>query len=189
MEGDLCNKVIGAYWKIRSPLLGLFSESIFIRAIVEALLLFELPRSLTFPPESCHARHLSEYPSSIKITMKQLRIITFLFLTIAASGVSTLQIPSLLPNPAPSDPTANSSNPTAPKPSTPPEGPVVVKVPGWTYRGCWSDNPLDRTLISKRSKGYITPEECARRCKGYHFFGLEYSNEWVLSCYPRQQCD
>ena len=183
-HGDLCNKVYQGLWgNQRSPLLGLlFNESkFFICAAVETLLLFELPRSffffLTFSPKSCDARHHSEYPSSIKLTMKQLNFITFLFLIFTASGVSAQQILGLLPNPAPSDPTTNSSNPAPPKPSTPPESPVVVKVPGWTYRGCWSDNPLDRTLAVKKWRGYVTPEQCARRCKGYHFFGLEYSNE------------
>lgn len=98
--------------------------------------------------------------------MKQLNIITFLFLIIGASGVSALEVLNLLPIPAPANPTTNSSNSAPPKPSTPPESPVVVRVPGWTYRGCWSDNPLDRTLVAKRLKGYITPQQCAQYCKG-----------------------
>ena len=114
-----------------------------------------------------HARCLSEQPTSIKITMKKLRHLTFYLLIFAASVVSALQVLSLPPDPAPSGSTANFSNPTPPKPSTPPEPPpAVARVPGWTYRGCWSDHPFDRTLISRRYKGYITPEQCARHCRG-----------------------
>lgn len=76
-----------------------------------------------------------------------------------------------------SNSTTNLTNPTPPKPPTPPEPPAVVKVPGWTYRGCWTDNPYHRTLISHKWKGLVTPERCAQICKGYTFFALEYSNE------------
>lgn len=73
--------------------------------------------------------------------------------------------------------TTNSSNTNPTKPPTPPAPPVVVRVPGWVYKGCYTDSPSDRTLISKKWKGYVTPEKCAEICKGYQFFGLEYSNE------------
>lgn len=76
-----------------------------------------------------------------------------------------------------SNSTTNSSYTTLSKPPTLLGSPAVVSVPGWKYRGCWSDNPLDRTLIAKRWKGYVTPENCAHICKGFRFFGLEYSNE------------
>lgn len=76
-----------------------------------------------------------------------------------------------------SNSTINSSNPAPSKPPTPPAPPAVVRVPGWTYRGCWTDDPHDRTLTAKTRKGSITPEKCAQLCKGYTFFGLEYSNE------------
>lgn len=69
--------------------------------------------------------------------------------------------------------TTNALKQAAPKP--PP--PVVVKVRGWTYRGCWTDNPRDRTLIAKAKRGHMTPERCAEVCKGFHYFGLEFSNE------------
>lgn len=71
----------------------------------------------------------------------------------------------------------NSSNPAPPAPPAPQASATVVKVKGWTYRGCWTDDRYDRTLIGKRWTGYITPEKCAHLCKGYRFFGLEYSNE------------
>ena len=77
----------------------------------------------------------------------------------------------------PSNATIDSPKPAASKGPTPPAPPVVVRVPGWTYRGCWKDNPKARTLVSKLKRGYITPERCANICKGYHYFGLEYSNE------------
>lgn len=76
-----------------------------------------------------------------------------------------------------SNSTTNSSNLAPPKPPTPPKPPAVVTVPGWTYRGCWIDNPRDRTLIARIWKGAVTPEMCAHICKGYQYFGLEYSNE------------
>ena len=50
--------------------------------------------------------------------------------------------------------TTNPPKPAPPKPPKPPDPlPVVVKVPGWKYRGCWNDRLYDRTLISKRTKG------------------------------------
>ena len=78
----------------------------------------------------------------------------------------------------PSNSTLDSPKPAPTKRPTPPAPPVIVTVPGWTYRGCWTDNSKDRTLTLKVRKGYnITPERCATICKGYHFFGVEYSNE------------
>lgn len=85
--------------------------------------------------------------------------------------------------PISSNSTTNSSNPTPAKSPSPPGPPAVVAVPGWRYRGCWTDHPNDRTLVAKTWKGYVTPEKCAQKCKGYNYFGLEYSNEWVLSRY------
>ena len=62
-----------------------------------------------------------------------------------------------------------------PKPDAPPE---IEIVKGWKYMGCYTDNVQDRTLIAKRSRGrFMTPEICARICKGYRYFGVEYSNE------------
>ena len=71
----------------------------------------------------------------------------------------------------------NSSNSALLAPPAPQASATVAKVKGWTYRGCWTDDRYDRTLISKRFKGSITPKKCAQLCKGYQFFGLEYSNE------------
>lgn len=71
----------------------------------------------------------------------------------------------------------NSSNSALLAPPAPQASATVAKVKGWTYRGCWTDDRYDRTLISKKFKGSITPEKCAQLCKGYQFFGLEYSNE------------
>lgn len=68
-----------------------------------------------------------------------------------------------------------SSNSTTNAPR--PDPPVVVQVEGWTYLGCYTDNPRRRTLISKLTKGDITPQNCAVVCQGYRYFGLEYSNE------------
>lgn len=88
---------------------------------------------------------------------------------------STASDPLLL---VPPNSTTNSPNPAPPNPPKPPAPPAVVeRVAGWTYRGCWNDYLYDRTLIAKRTKGDITPQKCAEICKGYHFFGLEYSNE------------
>ena len=75
-----------------------------------------------------------------------------------------------------SNSTTSPPKPAPPRPA-PPRPPVVVNVPGWKYRGCWTDDPRDRTLIGKVTRGYITPQRCAEICRGYHFFGLEYSNE------------
>lgn len=76
-----------------------------------------------------------------------------------------------------SNSTANSPKPVPPNPLTPSRPAVVVQVEGWTYLGCYTDNPHRRTLISKLTKGDITPQNCAIVCQGYRYFGLEYSNE------------
>ena len=89
----------------------------------------------------------------------------------STASLSTL---ILVPNSTTKSTNLAPPRPPAPQPSGPPK---IVSVPGWTYRGCWTDNPYDRTLISKRWKGYITPESCAKICKGFQYFGLEYSNE------------
>ena len=71
----------------------------------------------------------------------------------------------------------NLSNSALLAPPHPPGPATVATVPGWTYRGCWTDDPKARTLIKTRWKGSVTPAKCAQICKGYHFFGVEYSNE------------
>jgi len=72
-------------------------------------------------------------------------------------------------------------NATAPKPAPPkppaPGLPSIGTVKGWTYRGCWTDDVTERALISKKWKGNLTPQRCAEVCKGYRYFGLEYSSE------------
>lgn len=92
-----------------------------------------------------------------------------------ANNFNSTTLPSTLL--LPSNSTIDSPKPAPSKRPAPPAPPKIVRVPGWTYRGCWTDNPKERTLVSKLKKGYITPEKCANICKGYHFFGLEYSNE------------
>ena len=76
-----------------------------------------------------------------------------------------------------SNSTANSPKPALPNLPTPSGPAVVVQVEGWTYLGCYTDNPRRRTLISKLKKGNMTPQSCAVICQGYQYFGLEYSNE------------
>ena len=92
-----------------------------------------------------------------------------------ANNFNSTTLPSTLL--LPSNSTIDSPKPAPSKRPAPPAPPKIVRVPGWTYRGCWTDNLKERTLVSKLKKGYITPEKCANICKGYHFFGLEYSNE------------
>lgn len=62
--------------------------------------------------------------------------------------------------------------------NNPPKLPDIAVLPGWRYRGCWTDNVRDRTLIGKSTRGRgLTVERCAYYCKDFHFFGVEYSNE------------
>ena len=63
-------------------------------------------------------------------------------------------------------PAANSSN-----------SPTIDRIPGWTYRGCWTDSVTDRTLVGKVMKGRLSVKSCAEICRGFRFFGVEYSNE------------
>lgn len=56
--------------------------------------------------------------------------------------------------------------------------PSIAIVQGWRYRGCWTDDPRQRTLTGKRIKSpTMTVERCAQLCRGYRFFGVEYSSE------------
>ena len=118
-------------------------------------------------------------------------VLTFSFLIFTTGNTIGLQASSLPADAPPSGPptimlvssneTINPSNLGPPKPPTPPRPPLkppaIVSVKGWVYRGCWTDNPSDRTLFAKRWKGNVTPEKCAEICKGYTYFGVEYSNE------------
>jgi hypothetical protein len=51
-------------------------------------------------------------------------------------------------------------------------------IPGWTYLGCYLDqyNPRSLPDASKFSNS-LTLEDCAAFCKGFNFFGMEYSSE------------
>ena len=57
----------------------------------------------------------------------------------------------------------------------------IARVRGWTYRGCYTDNVRNRALRERRCRGQVTVQRCAEFCKGYKYFGVEYSNEWVFS--------
>ena len=73
-----------------------------------------------------------------------------------------------------------SSLASAPNPDPPPTA-HVVSVPGWKYKGCYNDAVKRRALAGKKWKGYLTVERCAHVCKGYRYFGVEYSNEYVTT--------
>ena len=119
------------------------------------------------------------------------RILTFSFFIFTTSNIIGLQASSLPADAppsgqptimlVPSNSTINPSNLAPPKPPVPPrpqpKPPAIVRVHGWAYRGCWTDDPRDRTLRGKRWKGNVTPEKCAEVCKGYTFFAVEYSDE------------
>jgi len=64
-----------------------------------------------------------------------------------------------------------------PNPSTPASPPQIVTIPGWTYRGCWTDSTIHRTLIGKKWRGSLTIRRCAIVCIGYRYFGVEYGSE------------
>ena len=145
---------------------------------------------LAHTPVSCHARLLPDSRASIRTIMRYPRIRTFSFLIFITSNIIGLQALSLPADAPPSGPptimlvssneTISPSNLAPPKPPVPPrpppKPPAIVSVKGWAYRGCWTDDPHDRTLDAKRWKGDVTPEKCARHCKGYAFFAVEYSN-------------
>lgn len=70
--------------------------------------------------------------------------------------------------------TPSKPNPPPPLPADPPQ---VVTISGWTYRGCWTDSMLDRTLIGKKWKGSLQVRSCASFCSGYRYFGVGYGTE------------
>ena len=78
-------------------------------------------------------------------------------LTIIASAVSALDLPTN---------------------SAPPGKPAIVPVPGWTYRGCFTDQIYPATLTGKKWIGDMTPGRCATFCRGFRYFALESGNEW-----------
>ena len=59
---------------------------------------------------------------------------------------------------------------------------VVVWTDFMGVRGCYTDNVRERTLKARSRKGNMTPRDCAHFCKGYRYFGVEYSNEYVEHC-------
>lgn len=71
----------------------------------------------------------------------------------------------------------SSANLSSPKPASPSTSAHIVSVPGWTYQGCWTDSVDDRTLIARRWRGKLKVQDCAKICRGYRFFGVEYSTE------------
>lgn len=71
-------------------------------------------------------------------------------------------------------------NATAPNPTPSPRA-HIASVPGWAYKGCYTDSVTHRALEEKRWRGrWLTVQRCADVCKGYKYFGVEYSNESVL---------
>lgn len=67
--------------------------------------------------------------------------------------------------------------------TTPPPGPAsIATVPGWRYRGCYTDSMTDRVLVGRFKRGpQITVQRCADSCGslGFRYFGVEYSDEYV----------
>lgn len=59
-----------------------------------------------------------------------------------------------------------------------PDKPTIDTVKGWKYRGCYIDSMKDRVLKTRRMRlGAMTVQRCAEVCKGYRYFGVEYSDE------------
>ena len=57
-------------------------------------------------------------------------------------------------------------------------GENVPEVGDFTYQSCWTDSVSTRSLTGAVYRGEdMTVEECASRCGGFAYFGLEYSNE------------
>ncbi|KAJ4371927.1 hypothetical protein N0V86_008481 [Didymella sp. IMI 355093] len=54
----------------------------------------------------------------------------------------------------------------------------VTSLNGFRYKSCWTDKVDDRSLkaVDYRTDD-MTVEKCADKCKGYAYFGLEYSRE------------
>lgn len=79
------------------------------------------------------------------------------------------------------DSTVSGISPSAPTPGpliAPASPPQIVKIPHWTYRGCWTDSTTQRTLAGKKWQGsLLTVQRCAIICRGYRYFGVENSTE------------
>lgn len=56
----------------------------------------------------------------------------------------------------------------------------MVTVPGWTYRGCFTDREDSRTLTGKKWTGELTPGRCLSLCSGWKYFALESGNQLVI---------
>ena len=60
------------------------------------------------------------------------------------------------------------------------DSPTVDIIKGWRYRGCYTDIMTDRVLAGRRFRWFtLTVQRCAEVCKGYRYFGVEYSDEYV----------
>ena len=103
--------------------------------------------------------------------MKRLRVIILDFLIFVTSIVSAVQSLNL---------------PTSP---VTPESPTLVTVPGWTYRGCYTDPVDSRTFKGKNWTGTLTPGRCANLCSGWKYFALESGNQLVISHLAIVMCD
>lgn len=63
-------------------------------------------------------------------------------------------------------------------------GPPQYSIPGWEYRGCYTDDGNSRTLYDGfTANDNMTPESCVSFCSasGYPFAGVEYGRECFCS--------
>ena len=100
------------------------------------------------------------FQNIVEFIMSYPTVIILTLLTLTTSAVSALQALDLPTN------------------SASPGKPAVVPVPGWTYRGCFTDQIYPVSLTGKKWTGNITPGSCATFCRGFRYFGLESGNEW-----------
>ncbi|KAF2643636.1 hypothetical protein P280DRAFT_213743 [Massarina eburnea CBS 473.64] len=93
--------------------------------------------------------------------------------TVSPQSASSSATPSpTLPNPSSSIPSSSSAVPT-------PSGPSLAN---YTYVGCLSDSPSNRTLLTKsRATSDNTYAACSSFCSGYQYFGVEYASECYCS--------
>ena len=62
------------------------------------------------------------------------------------------------------------------KSTSAPPGPA--KIPGWGYQGCYTDSGSARVLAGKTTyDSKLTNEKCSVACKGFTYFGTEYSTQ------------
>lgn len=63
-------------------------------------------------------------------------------------------------------------------------GPAQYSIPGWDYKGCYTDNGNSRTLYDmSTANDSMTAESCVQFCSaaGYPFAGVEYGRECYCS--------